>query len=34
MAELADMAERPFAHPYHWAAYFTLGAETVALRAG
>jgi CHAT domain-containing protein len=27
----ANMPEPPFAHPYHWAAYFSLGAETAVL---
>ncbi|HEY4303082.1 MAG TPA: CHAT domain-containing protein [Gemmatimonadaceae bacterium] len=29
--DLDEMGETPFAHPYHWAAYFSVGAEIVRL---
>ena len=31
IADLAAKPDPPFAHPYHWAAYFCLGAEKLSL---
>lgn len=33
IAELAGDEDLPFAHPYHWAAFFTVGCERVELTA-
>ena len=34
MEDIAKGPELPFAHPYHWAAFFTQGVERLEVRWG